>query len=248
MIAADSENTIEQIIFTERGVWFYHIASNYISTLEPRADQWDPEHPFMTGSAEISQRGDECVIRLYEPIKDLSHKVLFAECPVRITRECSLGVYVQDCIDSSRYFMIRVEDRTSKRRAFVGIGFPERSSAFNFKAALQGYAKYQRRQTTIAAAESSFSEVDVDTQNAPNGSQKCDYKLPQGARIHLKLKNNNVLVGSDTEDKRKAVQKMSIEEDEKRSVSLKSFAIPPPPSTSAFDATQDDEWGQFTAA
>ncbi|CCI43866.1 unnamed protein product [Albugo candida] len=248
MSATDSEIAIEQITFTDRSVWFYQIVPKYISTLEPRADLWDIEHPFMTGSIEVIQRGDDCVIRLYEPLKDTTDKVLFAECPVRITPDCSLDVYVQDCVDSSRYFMIRVEDRATKKRVFVGIGFPERTSAFNFKAALQDYVKYQRRQMTIAAATMSLSKIDADTQNASAVSQKFDYKLPQGAKIHIKLKTNIVNQRNDTEEKRNTVETTSSEKDNNTFASLKSFAIPPPPSTSTFDAAQDDEWGQFTAA
>ena len=61
---------------------------------------------------------------------------LFAQCPIEIDPQRNLSVFVQDCADSSRYFVVRVVDPKSKRSAFVGIGFPERSAAFNFKASL----------------------------------------------------------------------------------------------------------------
>jgi hypothetical protein len=139
---ADSSDTfeLERAMFTESGVWFYQVPAGQVTSLAPRADAWDPEHPFLTGSLRVLQKGDKCFVQLFEPVKDGAEDAaptLFAQSPLQITREQPLDVFVHDCVDSSRYFMLRVEDEQSGRRAFVGLGFPDRAVAFNFKATLQ---------------------------------------------------------------------------------------------------------------
>ncbi len=57
----------------------------------------------------------------------------FAVCPFGRQQR---NVAVEQASDSSRNFVIRLEDRATKRHAFVGLSFTERGEAFDFNVAL----------------------------------------------------------------------------------------------------------------
>jgi adaptin ear-binding coat-associated protein 1/2 len=55
----------------------------------------------------------------------MSVALVFAEAPYDHT-----GTSVEAVLDSSRYFVLRVE--AEGKRAYIGVGFPERPEAFDF--------------------------------------------------------------------------------------------------------------------
>lgn len=218
---------VEQCVFHEHNVFFYQIP-RHASTSDPRAEHWSPDAPLLTGSLKIVLKGDGCSVRLFEPPKEEqieTSTVLFAQCPIIIDRERNLSVSVQDCADSSRYFVLRVVDECSKRHAFIGIGFPERPTAFNFKACLQDYVRYRHRQMEAELRTTSTTEDNAD-KSSPK-SKSHDYSLPKGQVIHVNLKGGG-----------KAKKKPSS------STASSSFKLAPPPG----DDQDLDEWGDFTSA
>ena len=89
----------------------------HCSLLCDRAEEWGLDKPLISphGEVKVMQKGDVCFVRLFDPKKDESGNtklVLFAEAPIRVDDKFAkkgVDFYVQKVVDSSRYFVVRVE-------------------------------------------------------------------------------------------------------------------------------------------
>jgi len=158
------EDELEQTLQVVRECYVYKIPPRFVSAGHKAAD-WDLSAPLWTGRLTVSSKGDKCVVKLEDP----STGELFAQCPVT---EAS----IEPVTDSSRYFVLKIDDGTG-RHAFVGMGFAERTEAFDFASALQDHKKYVKQRK-----EEKESANKIDT------TPKLDYSLPEGAKIHVNIK------------------------------------------------------------
>eukprot|EP00038_Savillea_parva_P003955 m.132389 g.132389 ORF g.132389 m.132389 type:complete len:333 (+) comp11333_c0_seq2:444-1442(+) len=134
---------LEMPLLTVRDVRMYQIPPR-TTNKGYRADAWGLDKPAWTGILRIVSKGSECLIRLV----DKQSGDLFVQCPV----DKFPGLAVEACTDSSRYFVIRALDEASGQHAFVGIGFTERSDAFDFNVALSDHFKHEKASTDAAKA------------------------------------------------------------------------------------------------
>ena len=126
------------------------LPSANVYKLPPRPDtrgyhcqQWPKENHIFTGRVVVVARGSQCTIRLMDPEKG----TLFAQCPLDNDNP---QLSVEPVVDSSRYFVIRVSDG-SGRYAYLGMGFLERSDAFEFNVTLQDHVKRLRNEKAAEA-------------------------------------------------------------------------------------------------
>eukprot|EP00611_Tribonema_gayanum_P010667 TRINITY_DN2072_c0_g1_i5.p1 TRINITY_DN2072_c0_g1~~TRINITY_DN2072_c0_g1_i5.p1 ORF type:complete len:411 (+),score=83.06 TRINITY_DN2072_c0_g1_i5:92-1234(+) len=130
-----------------------------------RAEEWGLENPALTGFMRISQLDDQCLVKMFVPPKegDLGAAAqLFATCCIRVGGGRFLQHFVEHVMDSSRYFVLRCEDQAgSGRVAYVGVGFRERSTAFDFKAALDDYVRSVQRQQQAERLRERANSVDA---------------------------------------------------------------------------------------
>ncbi|CAM9273251.1 unnamed protein product [Sphacelaria rigidula] len=138
------------------------------------------------------QLDNSCCLRIFKPPPEGelgASPELFAECEVRLENGRTVQVFVEPVIDSSRYFVLRCEDKASGRHAYVGIGFRERSSAFDLKAVLDDFVRFMDRQKRAAETSSVESEEVQGEEGAGTAvRQMKDLSIAEGQKLHIGLK------------------------------------------------------------
>jgi len=129
----------ESVLLVKPEVFIYKIPPK-ASNRGYRAADWNLSEPTWTGRMRLVAKGTSCVLKL----EDKNSGVLYANCPI----ETYPGVAVEAVSDSSRYFVIRVQD-DSGRSAFLGLGFGDRSDSFDLNVALQDHFKWVKNQEQI---------------------------------------------------------------------------------------------------
>eukprot|EP00754_Rhynchopus_humris_P041994 Rhum_TRINITY_DN2555_c0_g1::Rhum_TRINITY_DN2555_c0_g1_i1::g.7530::m.7530/K20069/NECAP1_2; adaptin ear-binding coat-associated protein 1/2 len=154
---------VEQLLFRGEQCNAYKLPPVY-NTNGYKASEWQDNH-IWTGVCKVTAKGEEATVFLLEPDGSV-----FAKCPVRTGAQSSKSM--STVLDSSRYFVLRIEDQG--RHAFIGIGFNERDEAFDFKVAL---TDHNRVEANVAAAKALLDSA------AP----KEDLGLKDGQKIVVKL-------------------------------------------------------------
>ncbi|KAL4573268.1 hypothetical protein LXL04_020067 [Taraxacum kok-saghyz] len=157
----------------------FQVPESYVYLIPPRktaasyrADEWDINKWAWEGTMKVVSKGEECIIRL----EDKTTGELYARAFLRDGEPHP----VEPVIDSSRYFVLRVEENIGGRlrHAFIGIGFRERPQAYDFQAALHDHIKYLDKKKTAEEMEHQFHQTSA-----------VDYSLKDGETIVLQLKN-----------------------------------------------------------
>jgi len=163
---------IESILYIAREISVYKIPPLKANEGH-RAQEWgDLSQPLWKGRMRIVEKSTS-VFLLFE---DAQTGELFA----RALYDPSTPS-VEAVLDSSRYFVVRVED--TGRKAYIGMGFAERSDSFDFNVALQDYTKRWKARTNPP-----LSAVVEDTlsPHIPPGPKK-DYSLKEGQTFSISI-------------------------------------------------------------
>lgn len=200
-----------------------------------------------------------------DPVNDQ----LFVECGMFFTffpfNSTYIVVYtpysVEKTLDSSRYFVLVPTDERG-RRAFIGLGFQERSESFDFEQALLSYDRFQSSKKEIEIMQKDWEE------------NKQDLSLKEGEKIKINFGNKFSKKDKSTQDEDSSNFSMLLPPpgDVKKGPQEKegsniSMLLPPPPGDnvtgslnnssgdffqqsgewSSFDTSNNDseEWTQF---
>lgn len=175
-----------------------------IETATPSAAAPTPSGPGQDYEAEEQIKVD--VI-----LEDPSSGTLFAAAPY------TTPAVVEPALDSSRFFALRVQD-PSGRKATLGMGFEDRSDAFDFSVALQEARKSLGIEPEEARREKERSRKKEEQE------VKRDYSLKEGETITVSFGGSGL--------GRRRPQSTSVGTEEVTG-SLNSFALPPPPGSGA---------------
>jgi len=87
---------------------------------------------------------------------------------------------VDRCIDSSRYFVLRVESSQGDRK-YIGLAFNDRNDAFDFNASLEDAKRERQLETTFLSSPTS------STSPTATSISNIDYSLKEGQKIHVNI-------------------------------------------------------------
>lgn len=151
-------NIIERVRVTLKNAHVFKLPPRQTVSVGWRGADW--REKVWQGTVKVVERGDTTAILLVDKEKGS----IFAVCPVKEGA-------VDRCIDSSRYFVLRIEN-ASGRHMFIGVAFNERNDAFDFNAALEDSKR-----------EKEMEKMPVPTYTGPTK----DYSIKQGEKIHVAI-------------------------------------------------------------
>lgn len=211
-------DAIQRILFIANSVHVYNIPP--LASLKGyTAATWteDPKRHIFTCRVRIIETsvtlasGEE-EVKADIILEDPSNGQLFAAAPY------ATPAVVEPALDSSRFFALRVQDGAG-RKATLGIGFEERSEAFDFGVGLQ---EAQKALGLDAGAGADGGAGLGKTAEKPKVEEKRDYSLKEGETITVNLGGSKI---------GRRPRPLSQQQDAGSSgASLSSFALPPPPS------------------
>ncbi|KAL0946811.1 hypothetical protein HGRIS_012980 [Hohenbuehelia grisea] len=167
----NADDEIESILYICREVSVYKIPPLRANEGH-RANDWgDLAQPLWKGRLRIIEKSSGATI-LFE---DSSTGELFAKADYDPLKPC-----IDSVLDSSRYFTVRVED--AGRKAYIGMGFAERSDSFDFNVALQDYTKRYK-----AARAPPVDDSEPTTTSTVASGPKKDYTLKEGQTFSINI-------------------------------------------------------------
>ncbi|KAJ9550354.1 hypothetical protein OSB04_014399 [Centaurea solstitialis] len=201
----------------------FQVSECYVYLIPPRktaasyrADEWDINKWAWEGTMKVVGKGEECIIRL----EDKTSGELYARAFLRDGEPHP----VEPVIDSSRYFVLRVEENIGGRlrHAFIGIGFRERPQAYDFQAALHDHMKYLNKKKTAEEMEHQFQHT-----------SSVDYSLKDGETLVLQLKNKGGGGGRSVRSKffEQGLNNLPDQKEKGKKEAAISIKPPPPPSS-----------------
>jgi len=169
---------VESVLYIAREISVYKIPP-LRKNEGHRANDWgDLADPLWKGRLRILERSQGATLYF----EDAQTGDLFAKADYDPTKPC-----VEAVLDSSRYFVIRVED--SGKKAYIGMGFAERTDSFDFNVALQDYTKRFRAKLNPPSPTS-----EATSPHLPAGPKK-DYSLKEGQTFSISIPGRKKAVG-----------------------------------------------------
>lgn len=224
---ADEEEIVQKVVsFPE--VFTYRVPPLTSGAAGYRAEQWNLEQPFSTGPMAVFSKGEVILIKLSSPEKGLIAQITINLDLDQTSPASKLDYWIEQTKDSSRYFVLRMVDQKTKKKALLGVGFRDRAPAFEFQEALIHHFNRVKRWRGIKEKE----EDEEEEIAAPESADAVDHDE------HSRSTTPKTTVGALS-----APIKLNIPGNKKQQAPPPTAPLPvavPPPA-----ADDDDEWGEF---
>ncbi|KAG5997559.1 hypothetical protein E4U52_003838 [Claviceps spartinae] len=205
-----------------------HIFTARVRVIETSSSP--PSASGATDGAETSYTSDETPdLKVDLVLEDPANGQLFAAAPY------TDPAVVEPVLDSSRFFALTVRD-PSGRKAILGIGFEDRSEAFDLAVVLQEVRRVLGMEKRGRTGEVSSEQQGQNGAAAAGAAEDKDYSLKEGETITVnigKKMGRRREQGEGEEESEAQVQETDL------SKPLQSFALPPPPPPSSSSAVGD---------
>lgn len=170
----EEEDSFEHTLLVVREVSVFKIPPRSTSG-GYKCGEWLQSDKIWSGRLRVVSCNNRCEIRLEDP----NSGDLFAACFVNPGQRDNA---VESVLDSSRYFVLKIEDGTGKH-AFIGLGFTERNEAFDFNVALSDHEKYVKREIE------KDDDGEVSEERQINIHPAVNHRLKEGETIRITVKN-----------------------------------------------------------
>ncbi|GAA5996938.1 adaptin-ear-binding coat-associated family protein [Rhodotorula paludigena] len=177
------DDALESVLFISRDVYVYQIPPRTANAGYRAAEWGEMTEPMWRGRLRVIERGNDIPTQCLVNLEDANSGELFAQAPYKPSKQNPNGG-CEAVLDSSRYFVLTVVDQTSGQRAYIGMGFPERTESFDFNVALQDWSK---RQNPPKLAPETSSSSSSSTSSSVPAQPARDFSLKDGETISIKL-------------------------------------------------------------
>lgn len=158
----------ERILLVKHEVFVFRIPPLGVNKGH-KAAEWNLDKPDWTGRLKLVSIGEKLELRLEDKNTGIHHSymfvflfikndlgLLYAKAPIAESN----GVDFEAVTDSSRYFVIRLQN-DSGQTAFVGLGFSDRSDSFDLNVSVQDHFKSVKRDNEISTNDDSAPKLDL---------------------------------------------------------------------------------------
>eukprot|EP00939_MAST-03C_sp_MAST-3C-sp1_P002199 g2199.t1 len=217
-----------------------------------RADAWDLAAPALTCSIQVIEVGEKCLVKLFDN-KTKKMAACSEICILEEGERSKLDFFLEAVVDSSRYYVLRVGDKKTKRVIYLGIGFRSRPDASSFRETLLEYARFRRRDYEAKKLQEKFNEtVQLEKEDDV-------FKIGQNQTVSIpgiaSRSKSDKSVTTPTEEFDESLFRLEAPSEalakKKKTKNVAKDKVTPmsSPSTPASgDAEDDDDWGDFTTA
>ena len=125
------------------------------------------------GTLKVVERGEQTSVLLVDSKEERN---IFAVCPIQHNADGNnnnMGNGVDRCIDSSRYFVLRIQNAQG-RHMYIGLAFNERNDAFDFNTALEDSRREKEGERKVALGISGVGKG-------------VNYKMKEGEKIRVSI-------------------------------------------------------------